>query len=115
MICMKGYKTSKDYKRLKELLDSGHSVICFVPFNNRRWHFKDKDNSIYATIDENPGICIAQLNDKGSKWEYYSLECYGKQYIHFYTKHTKDDCTFEGMLESNNVEFIEPDDIIQSL
>ena len=27
---MKGYKTSKDYKRLKELLDKGYSVICLV-------------------------------------------------------------------------------------
>jgi len=27
---MKSYKTSKDYKRLKELLDNGHKVICLV-------------------------------------------------------------------------------------
>ena len=27
---MKNYKTSKDYKRLKELLDSGYKVICLV-------------------------------------------------------------------------------------
>lgn len=26
---MKGYKTSKDYKRLKEMLDNGYSIIFF--------------------------------------------------------------------------------------
>jgi biotin carboxylase len=25
------YKTSKDYKRLKELLDKGYEVVCIIP------------------------------------------------------------------------------------
>lgn len=31
---MKGYKTSKDYKRLRQLLDDGHKVICIGPDDN---------------------------------------------------------------------------------
>jgi len=29
-IKMKGYRTSKDYKRLKELLDKGYEIVCFI-------------------------------------------------------------------------------------
>lgn len=31
---MTGYKTSKDYKQLKELLDSGYEVIVVFPLND---------------------------------------------------------------------------------
>lgn len=31
---MKGYKTSKDYKQLKELLDKGYKVICLWTYAN---------------------------------------------------------------------------------
>ena len=33
MMNMKGYKTSKNYKRLKELLDKGYKVVCIGPTN----------------------------------------------------------------------------------
>ena len=31
---MKGYKTSTDYKRLKELLDSGYEIIIIIDSGN---------------------------------------------------------------------------------
>ena len=34
---MKGYKTSKNYKRLKELLDRGYEVVCFIDLGYN-WH-----------------------------------------------------------------------------
>lgn len=40
---MKGYKTSKDYKRLKELLDSGHKVIVICDKKDLGFGIKEED------------------------------------------------------------------------
>lgn len=51
---MKGYKTSKDYKRLKELLDKGYKVICLWTQNNLyppRISFAEKIKDYYAVAN----------------------------------------------------------------
>ena len=35
---MKGYKTSKDYKHLKELVETGLDVVCFVTWDFDCFH-----------------------------------------------------------------------------
>lgn len=58
---MKGYKTSKDYKRLKELLDEGHKIIVLYPsdFSQRfplaTVAFKCKDGS-YCVAGNSPSF-----------------------------------------------------------
>ena len=52
---MKGYKTSTDYKRLKELLDSGYEIIIIKDSGNENivtsaWknlHYYHTGNSVY--------------------------------------------------------------------
>ena len=41
---MKGYKTSKDYKRLKELLDAENEVIIFGKYGVDMARLRNKDN-----------------------------------------------------------------------
>lgn len=44
---MRGYKTSKDYKRLKELLDSGHKVIVICDEKYLGFGIKEEDTGDY--------------------------------------------------------------------
>ena len=48
---MKGYKTSKDYKRLKELLDAGNEVIVFDKYGVALARLRSKDNPEFRCYD----------------------------------------------------------------
>lgn len=78
---MKGYKTSKDYKRLKELLDGGHDVIVVGCRNNQLW--------------------IALGRDDGERYDLGFMQ-WSEEYI------KKVGWTFERYCKEFNVEFIEP-------
>lgn len=90
---MKGYKTSKDYKRLKELLDNGYTVVCFT------------------TRDFFSHVCLARLLYKGTKNEEYSFFCRGTSFINYWTHGIKYSYTLEELCAAQNIEFIEPDEI----
>ena len=47
------YKTSRDYKRLRELLDNGYDVVCMTTYNYFR---PSKDMEPYMVTD----VCIAR-------------------------------------------------------
>ena len=102
----KGYKTSKDYTRLKELLDAGKEVICFITWDFNEFHKNEPDYHPMMTTD----VCMARLDDKGLETENYRLSCRGTGFITYWTRYFKYNYTFEELCEFSNVEFIEPDE-----
>ena len=49
---MNGYKTSKDYKRLKELVDNGYRVVCFTTYDWDEGYDAKIIKYIYELINE---------------------------------------------------------------
>lgn len=83
------YQTSKDYKHLKDLLNKGFKVVCFVDVGiTEKWEY------VFQHI---------ALAYKGNL--YYEVSSPGITYILWYEKQPK---TFEQLCEENNVEYIEP-------
>lgn len=104
---VRGYKTSKDYKRLKELLDAGNEVICFVTWDFNGFNRGKDGYEPMMTTD----VCMARIDDAGKETENYRISCRGTTFITYWTKYFKYDYTFEELLEKENVEFIEPNAI----
>lgn len=92
------YKVSKDYKRLKQLLNKGNSVVCFVDFD---WNRKG---------DIVTDIALAKFIGSGENIEYI-ISCRGIAYISIYPSWYSDftDEKLYKMFESDNVRFIDPD------
>ena len=105
---MKGYKTSKDYHRLKELLDKGYEVICFYTYD-----FISGENPDEPMIVTD--ICTARLCEKGCKYEHYSLGCRGTEFLRYWCRDFKYKYTFEELLKARDIEFIEPTEIEKSI
>lgn len=83
------YKTSKDYKRLKELLDKGYDVICIADY---LW------NGTPVSRD----ICHAfRSNDT------YRFIARGIEYNSYWPDMAHYE-SFEDACEVSNIEFIEP-------
>lgn len=94
-----GYKVSKDYPRLKQLLDSGHWVVCWVTYDWSR-------GGGHMVTD------IAQAKHRGvDGYEQYSVACRGTgfddvfpQWIENYTE----EYLYKSW-EKMNLQFIDPD------
>ena len=93
------YKVSKDYPRLKQLLDSGHWVACWVTYE---WSHSDG----YMVTD------IAQAKHCGKEeYECYSVTCRSTGFDHVFPS------SFDFYSEENlykswekmNLQFIDPD------
>lgn len=93
------YKVSKDYPRLKQLLDSGHWVACWVTYD---W---SRGNGHMVTD-------IALAKHRGVEgYEQYSVDCRGTgfgdvfpQWIENYT----DEFLYKSW-EDMNLQFLDPD------
>lgn len=86
------YKTSKDYARLKTLLDANIVVVCFINYDispQTKYLFQD--------------ICIARRQN-----QCYQFDARGISYATWYADFPY---TFEEMCMSNGVEYIEPTNI----
>lgn len=92
------YKVSKDYKRLKQLLDQGDKVVCFVNFN---WDMKG---------DIVTDIALAKCVGSGENIQ-YCISCRGISYISVYPLWYSDfsDEKLYDVFEHDNVQFIDPD------
>lgn len=93
------YKVSKDYPRLKHLLDNGHWVVCWVTYDWSR-------GNGYMVTD------IAQAKRRGSGcYECYTVSCRGTVFDDVYPQ------WFENYTEEYlykrwakmNLQFIDPD------
>ena len=96
------YKTSRDYQRLKELLDQGYEVVCFTTYDLYRGR-PEKAKQMIVT-----DVCRAKLI-KGSMSVYdrYLIGVRGHTFIDYWVEQEKR-WTFEEECEAENIEFIEP-------
>lgn len=96
---MEGYKTSKDYKHLKELVDKGYRVVCFTTYDFNE-HYKGGKDYYESLVTD---ICRAY---KDGDWYYITARGieYGSYWEGMYRYKS-----FEEMCENNNIEYIEPD------
>lgn len=102
---MRGYNTSRDYKRLRELLDAGYEVVCFTTYDFNRNHRNDPNYKPMMTTD----VCSAKFT-KGSTPEYdrYLIGVRGCAFIDYWINQDFERWTFEEECESEQIEFIEP-------
>ena len=99
---MKGYKTSKDYTHLRELLDQGKEIVCFVTYNFNRFH---PDQEPMMVTD----VCMARLlSPDNEKYRRYSFSVRGHGYGDYWVDMDKDRFTFEEYCEADELEYIEP-------
>ena len=94
------YKVSEDYPRLKELLDSGEGVVCYIDFNVT---LPSGNKFICRDIAE------ARMWDDGPIQ--YSISVRGHGYCSVYPswfRDYSDDKMFE-LWKNHNVQFIDPD------
>lgn len=90
------YKTSKDYARLKTLLDANIVVVCFINYDispQTKYLFQD--------------ICIARRIN-----QCYQFDARGISYATWYADFPY---TFEEMCAAMGVEFIEPTKTIKAI
>jgi len=93
------YKTSRDMKRLKELLDAGYEVVCFYTYDFAR----GKDPMPLMTTD----VCTARYNEAG-EYSSYTLSCRGTVFLQYWTHGIECGCSFIELLEACDIQFIEP-------
>lgn len=103
MITKIEYKTSRDYKHLKELLDAGKDVVGFVTYDFHSRHRYEPDYKPLVVTD----VCLFRLRDKGKeKCERYSFGVRGMCYDELYADDY--DYDFEESCKGLQVEYIEP-------
>jgi len=104
---MKGYNTaiknipyqlSKDYVRLKKLLDLGYSICCYIDYE---WSGSRKHG-------EQPlrDMCEAKKRGSEPKYYHYELGVRGMCYLDWWYD-IKETFSFEELCENQNVEFID--------
>lgn len=99
----KGYKLSRDYKRLKLLLDKGYEVVCFADYD---WH----DGTFSRDI------CIGRFIEASNKeYNHYSISCRGIAYVDCYPawysdQRLTDEEIFIKHAEHANIEFLDIDE-----
>lgn len=96
------YKTSRDYTHLKELLDAGYEVVCFITYDFNERHKGEKDYFELITTD----VCYARFDSEG-RFSRYSVNSRGQGYIDYWV-HQDKKYTFEEICEAENLEYIEP-------
>ncbi len=92
------YAFSKDYKRLRELLDKGYSIICYADYN-------------WSDGDVLRDICEARKRPD-SEGDSYGIGARGISYVDYFPFHTKKyGESFEQHCQSANIEFIDIENI----
>lgn len=101
MTNMNGYKTSKDYKRLKELVESGIDIVCFTTYDFDQ-HNREPHEPMWTT-----DVCRCRyFPSDNPEYTRYSFSVRGLCYGDYWVK--MDNYTFEDLCESLKIEFIEP-------
>lgn len=94
------YKVSKDYPRLKQLLDERHKVVCWVTYD---W----SQGNGYMVTD------IAESKRIGEgEYMHYMISVRGYCFFEVFPNWVELDCTDELVFkrwEADNLQFIDPD------
>ena len=96
-----GYETSRDMKRLKQLLDEGYEVVCFYTYDflqSSSWPHEP-----VMTTD----VCVARFYE-GGVFSHYSISCRGHEFESYFLNGFNYGYTFLDLLEARDIEFIEP-------
>ena len=97
------YKTSRDMKRLKQLLDEGYEVVCFYTYEwNSNWRDKPDYEPIMAT-----DVCVGRYREAG-EYSKYTFSCRGTEFLDYYLHGIDYEYTFLELLEARDIQFIEP-------
>ena len=95
---MTDYKTSKDYTHLRELLDQGKEVVCFVTYNFNRWHPEEEPMMV-------TDVCKAKLlNENSPEYRHYSFGARGIGYGDYYPY--DDEFTFDEFCYEKYLDYI---------
>lgn len=97
------YNTSRDMKRLKELLDAGYEVVCFYTYD---WNRLSKDKPDYKPIMATD-VCIARFQEAG-EYSKYTMSCRGTGFLDYWLHGIDYEYTFLELLEAHDIQFIEP-------
>lgn len=90
------YAFSRDYTRLKSLLDDGYEVICLVDYDFWR----------YGKHPMTRDVCMARkFVAENDKYTHYSFNARGTGYFDIYP--SIDKFTFTEACEARNIEFID--------
>lgn len=88
------YPLSSDYKRLKELMDNGHRVVCYVD--------EKIDGTIHRLICE--GRFVSSPRDCFNR---YSLSVYGREFAAWNNDPYYQYPSFDEVMKKHNVHFID--------
>lgn len=91
------YRLSRDYGKLRELLDRGLMIVCFADCKVDGTNHRD--------------VCVGGLVVCGSGFTKYDFSVRGRLYCSWNPDligKIKDYPDFRGMMEMHNIEFIEP-------
>ena len=97
------YKVSKDYPRLKQLMDEGHKIVCWVTYDI---HHDRKENKLLET-----DIMQACKRGEGENVE-YAVSVRGYCFLDYHPGWACDRYSDERMFadfETFNLQFIDPD------
>lgn len=98
------YKTSRDMKRLKELLDQGLDVVCFYTYDWNRYNEGKPDYQPMPTTD----VCIARFQEAG-EYSRYTIGCRGAGFLDYWLYGMNYNYSFLELLEARDIQFIEPE------
>ena len=97
------YKTSKDYKRLKELLDEGYEVVCFTTYDFRCLE-REEHEPLWTT-----DVCSAKLIEcEDKEYDVYAISSRGRGILHYWPNSGFEKRSFEEVCAREGIEFIEP-------
>ena len=101
---MKGYKTSRNYTHLKELVEKGQDVVCFVTWD---FDFRDKDpNHTPMWVTD---VCYCRYHQcSDPKYIRYTFSSRGMGFGDYWPSMDEIKYSFEEFCEANRIEFIEP-------
>ena len=97
------YKTSRDMKRLKELLDAGYEVVCFYTYD---WNGRRKGEPDYKEM-MTTDVCVACFHAAG-EYSRYIISCRGTGFLDYWLHGIPYEYTFVELLEAHDIQFIEP-------
>ncbi len=103
---MNNYKTSKDYPHLKQLLDAGQEIVCYTTYV---FGHEDKDDPNHFPVMA-CDVCRARKIEPTGR---YVFSVRGLEYD-AYCPGTSRYSSFEEMCQENNIEFLDPEEPIQS-
>ena len=102
---MKGYKTSRDYNKLKRLVEMGQDVVCFTT-----WDF-DKYNSKPHEPMWTTDVCYCRyFPNANPDYVRYAFLARGITFGDYWPRMDEGKQSFEDLCKEMKIEYIEPNE-----